>query len=412
MELLQEKAYRVLHLGENEKSGSAAQALTSGPRRQLVRHVHYAPGEPRPVEDEAHDDSIKLSGETRTVLQSLHLFPNLESFRLDLQGWELGDYPQGPLYYSFEGPNPEDEEPWRALLNDSFLALCSSAGAFAALGVYHLPPISDFPAYSALRTDGWRTLLGNIKELDIQLAEIPGGGASNMTCNHQLFVSLLEDNFLGDLLNVEHLRVAGREDACIGSYKHKYREPIAWQSIQLPKIRVFELEWSRIDDEASLVVETSLETLERVYLRDCFATSKALWWRFFRNMANSDPFKLVEFEVLPARPYGENDSGDGSHPGDKDGDHSDDIDMRGPNNDDDRTGRECDARKSIRHRRFLSLDVNESYGDLHLIDHGWDEEDGEGGSDDEHVSESRVLEQLSRVHALVDRNRRAAGLST
>ncbi|MBE3049860.1 hypothetical protein IMZ48_46660 [Candidatus Bathyarchaeota archaeon] len=195
MELLQHKVYRNLYLSEDRKSGSEALAISSGPRKQFIRHICYAPSDPRPIEDEEHDDSIKLSDETSTMLKTLSSFPNLESFRMDLQEWDLGSYPQGALYYSIEGPNTETREPWRTLLNDSFSALWSSSGAFSTLEIYHLPPIWDEygqePAYSAFKTNEWTDLLGNIKTFDMQLAEIPGDGGSNMTCAHQGFLARL-----------------------------------------------------------------------------------------------------------------------------------------------------------------------------------------------------------------------------
>lgn len=52
---------------------------------------------PMPVAHEYHDASIVQSLETRIMLQSLNSFPNLESFKLDLGGWDLAKYEEGCL---------------------------------------------------------------------------------------------------------------------------------------------------------------------------------------------------------------------------------------------------------------------------------------------------------------------------
>lgn len=385
-------------------------------------------------------------------MQTLYLFPTLELFRLDLQGWDLESYPYGAVYFSYESPSADDDEPWRTLLNDSLLALCSSSGAFSTLEIYDLPPISGYPAYSALLTDEWKALLGCIGTLIIQLAEIPGNGASNITCDHQAFLTRLEEYFLDHLPNVKHLRLAGRADACIGGSHEAEREPITWKSIRISKIRIFELEWSRIDEEAALFVEEHLESLEKVHLRDCFASSKLHWRQLFENIVTLGAPKLVRFKMLPARPgdddvsehisftVGESDAGDGSGSenshadggdfggngsdpemsdmGDQNGDEADgggsagensdeaDGSSMGDQHDDDSPGDDAPERK-IRHRRFVSVEVQESYGYLEGIDYGSDEEEEE----DDKNSEANVLEALEKVSALVDRNRRAAGLT-
>ena len=64
--------------------------------------------------------------------------------------------------------------------------------------------------------------------------------------------------------------------------------------------------------------------------------------------------------------------------------------------------------KKVRHRRFLSIEVHESYGYLQARHGSGEEYDGD---DENRCSESSVLEALSEVNALVDRNRKAAGLS-
>ena len=113
------------------------------------------------------------------------------------------------------------------------------------------------------------SLLHHLTPLDFQLADIAGEGGSNMTCEHPDFLAALDGNLLSHLPKVRHLCLAGPYDALIGGL-HK-REPIPFGSLDMPQLRVFELEWARVEGEVTKFIKEHLERLERICLKDCFA---------------------------------------------------------------------------------------------------------------------------------------------
>ena len=394
MDLLQSKVYSEILLREDSASGRMVQALVSGPRAKLVHCIRYSPRDPQPIyetrkispddddseENGGHDPSIKLSPETQNVLQSLHLFSNLDTFRFRLEGneeeWNLEEWPQQHDHFAGYAdeynPMDEEDEPWRKLLNDSLAALSASAGAFDKLEIYHLPPIPpEMGSYSTFRTPAWSALLGNLTSLDIQLVETAENYATgNMTRVHGEFLSGLGETILGHLSAVEHLRVAGRRDACIaGCY---YDDPLLWSSLRMPRLKVWEVEWARAEDEVAGFIRNHSSSLERVSLKHCFANSRYAWWSLFNTIHESNPTELIEFEVIPVGPEYFRDE-----------DNSDS-------------------------RRFPGVFVNESYGDLQLQSQS-DEEDEQDDEDEENkVDKSSVLAKLANVHDMANRNRSTA----
>lgn len=313
------KAYHEILLREDAASGRSAQAVSSGPRASLVRSICYSPRDPRNSRtfnndgeicpNPEHDPSFVLSAETRHVLQSLHIFPRLEAFRFRLEpvhpgkhDWDLATWPGGAEFFGVVYdtlPLSESEEPWRRLLNESFHALTASKGAFTSLQICNPPPLEvphNKGPFSSLRTEPWRALLRTLTTLDIQLAEAPNTGAGSMTYLAQHFPRDLNEIFLLHLDVVEHLRVAGRADAMLGS--HEERQVIQWDRISMPQLRVLELEWAAVDVWLGRFLREHWAGLERVYMRWCYAHALQRWHMVTQGLLEARPDNLVEFDVV------------------------------------------------------------------------------------------------------------------
>lgn len=219
MSLFQDRAYSVAEFDETSESAKGLFALASGPRRQYVRKIRYAPHDPWPATEENHDPEIKLSDETRQALQSLNKFPSLEKFQFDLTGWDINEWEGVPFYFSHltfhESFGPFDTEPWRILIEQSLQALIKSAGTFPQLELNGLPPTGE-ESYHAFQSDDWRSLLGNLESFEISLAIVEDEGSGPITAEHQEFIALFPDMFLNHLTHIQHLRITGSEAAVIG----------------------------------------------------------------------------------------------------------------------------------------------------------------------------------------------------
>ena len=404
MEILERLSYRNLYLTETSKSGNAAFALAGGPRRKMINQINYVPGDPRPIKDDAHDASIKLSGSTSLVLKSLHIFfPSLETFRLDLRHWDLASYPGSTLHFAdppkieeWEEPSWE-AEPWANLLIHSFEALIKypDVTTFSALEIFHLPPAYD--TYACLFwSKRWGDLMSKLRTVNFQLAGFEGNGGINMTYAHQEFLCELAHGWFNGVPNLERVRVAGRADACIGGCprpqaQHQYPEPIKWGSIEIPKLKAFELEWSRIDKGVPVFIERHLKSLEKIVLKHCFAGSKKYWWRLLDVVLRANPSELVELDVRPAMPQKDALDGADEHLG-----NITELEARS----------EKDNMPGVNQGpiRFVPIAVEGGHGWLEGIKE--DEQDK-----DAWVSEREVVEKYAKVMALVERNRENVGLS-
>ena len=320
MHALQERVYRHIALDETKESGQSFLAIATGPRAQYVRRVRYSPHEPKPVkgwdedsytpEDERHDPNIKLSDEGRDALASLHRFPGLEELALVLDDWQLVDWPGTP--FSLSGGEFEeyhdgyDVEPWRVLLEDSFLALGRSGGTFTRMLIDNLPPIPETPCYHAIRTEEWKTILNGLTSFEVILSSIEDQGAGSMTIAHSEFLDSFTETFLCHLKNVERLRIVGDGNAVIGHLED--REPIPWTTVHLPRIKTFELEYSCFSTttrgNSSELVDFLLQhsgTLERIYLRHCIANGISAWSDLIQGFIAARPTQLRDF-IIEAYP--------------------------------------------------------------------------------------------------------------
>ncbi|KAI9155145.1 hypothetical protein HJFPF1_07719 [Paramyrothecium foliicola] len=310
MRLVQVKVYRFIVLDETAESGRGVLALASGPRARFVRQIQYIPDSPRPISNDEEDSmgsdcrhrEVTLSEESREALESLHKFSGLERFRLflDPEYWALDNWAATPVSltsHSFdEYHQGHDEEPWRILLEDSFLALSKSVGAFSELELDNLPPIPEQPSYHAFETDGWKKMLQHLTFFDITFGKVGEQGAGCLTIAHQEFIESFPSIFLNHMPRLESLRIVGNEDAAIGHYDNK--SPLDWQSLQFPQLRTFEVEYSSLESGLVSFLLNHSKTLEKVYLRHCLAETKSNWRELFEGLIAKRPTQLVDFRIV------------------------------------------------------------------------------------------------------------------
>lgn len=382
MDLLQDRVYREIVLREDPISGHRVQAIASGPRGKLVRSVRYSPSRPEFFNDDDYDGyddfddfaepTVKLSPETQQILKTLHIFPNLNTFRFRLEDWVFQDWPNGSAHFWVDHLFPENEykEPYRRLLNSSLLALRDSVGAFSKLEIYHLPPLSSRVAsYSTFLTGTWRALLRSLKAVDMQLAEIQHVGTDgNMTRGQQGFLHDLDRIMLEHLPNVEHFRLAGRLDACIGGFNEE--QTIPWSYIRMPRLKRFELEYAQVDCGVADFIKAHSASLEGLFLRNCYVPAQKDWRDLCQCIQTMDSPNLVEIGISPAVPvtFVSRDGG-------------------------------CllwdELPENLRHPRFLAVDLHSLNGTLQETSG-----DGENG-----VSHSDIVSELEKIKVLVERNK-------
>ncbi|KAF4959257.1 hypothetical protein FSARC_10773 [Fusarium sarcochroum] len=390
MLIFEEKAYEVAEFDETSESANGLFALASGPRGNIVRKIRYKPHSPWPAEDEdedevkEHNPDIKLSDETRRALQSLDLFPSVEKFQFDLTDWNLDGWLDASLNYDSDGDHGScNTEPWKVLVEQSLQSLIKSAGTFSQLELNGLPP-DVHESYLFWQSDDWRSL-GSLKSFEISLGGVEDSGNGSMTGFHQDFVALIPDMFLKHLTHVQLLRVAGTEDAVIGTNENT--EPIDWTSLQLPCLTSFEMDYSQISDGHIEFFSNHAAKLERISLRNCIATLKEVWSNLFRLFLDKKPAQLVDFTVVayPVRMrMGQpNYWSMGNIAG---------FDM-------------SDELKKEKMRRFVVGEACDRYGTIDPV------EDRAESDDDAQLDESDVVEWWTELEGLLERNRKQAGLA-
>lgn len=313
MTIFQEKAYHSTNLDDTISSANQFFALASGPRGKFVRRITYSPRDPwrksakdniRLKEGEAVrypllNPYVQLSSETRQALQSLNLFPCLQKFQFDLGGWNLNEWRDAPCCFTLFGfirnNDSYHEEPWRIVVENSLQAVAKNGiETFEQLEINGLPPTGS-EYYYACASENWKTLLGSLKKFEISLAEV-NGRFGTMTNAHNGFLYYFPYAFFQHLTSVRDLRIAGTEDAIIGS--SDTLEPIDWASFQLPNLGSFEIEYSHIMDGLCGFFNNHAHTLEKICLKNCFGTRKQDWMNLIQVFLDKKPTQLVHFEIV------------------------------------------------------------------------------------------------------------------
>ncbi|KAH7189438.1 uncharacterized protein B0J16DRAFT_115065 [Fusarium flagelliforme] len=307
MAAFQNKVYSTLDFDETSKSADRVFAVALGPRKQLVRTIRFVPHDPRPDEDETPDQGIKLSDKARQVLGSLHKFPELYKFQFDFSTWRMDRW--GPVPFSvrpIDTSTLPELEPWRHLIDQSLRALTQSHqnhGAFLCLEMTALPPTED--VLDALMNKHWYHLAKRLGTFEISLAVTRNGQKLASIRPHRYLYPTFNVIFLLYLTNVKCLRIVATEGTVISLGRIYSRNidpsPIQWETVQLPELKVFELEFSVIGEGLIDFLGRHAETLERISLRYCFTMKKYDWRRLFQLFIDKQPAQLTDFEV-PAYP--------------------------------------------------------------------------------------------------------------
>ncbi|KAL4723618.1 hypothetical protein ACLX1H_009258 [Fusarium chlamydosporum] len=401
MSIFQEKAYYAAELDDTLQSANRLLALASGPRGKFVRRVQYSPrdpwrksarenirlkqGNPGPVRYPLLNPYVQLTSETRQALQSLSLFPSLEKFQFDLGGWNLNEWRDAPCCFTLFGfirnNDSYHEEPWRIVVENSLQAVAkNTTGTFSQLEINGLPPTGS-EYYYACASENWRSLLSSLKTFEISLAEV-NGRFGTMTNAHNGFLYYFPYAFFQHLTNVQDLRIAGTEDAIIGS-AHTL-EPIDWTSFHMPHLRSFKIEYSHIMDGIIGFFSNHAATLERVCLKNCFGTRKQDWLSLIQTVLDKQPTKLIEFEIAAYPVRLRSGQSDYFSKGDICG-----YDM-------------SEETKREKMRRFVVGQANDTCGHFEPVE-------GNAIDGDPELDETDVVERWKELEELMARNRRTIG---
>jgi hypothetical protein len=306
----------------------------------------------------------------------------LQKFQFDLGGWNLNEWRDAPCCFTLFGfirnNDSYHEEPWRIVVENSLQAVAKNGiGTFEQLEINGLPPTGS-EYYYACASENWGSLLGSLKKFEISLAEV-NGRFGTMTNAHNGFLYYFPYAFFQHLTSVQDLRVAGTEDAIIGS--SDTLEPIDWTSLQLPNLRSFEIEYSHILDGLCGFFTNHANTLERICLKNCFGTRKQDWLNLIQVFLDKKPTKLVHFEIVAYPVRLRHGQADYLTKGDICG-----YDMV----------REV---KGERMRRFVVGQANDTCGHFEPVE-------GHAMDGDLELDESDVIEKWRELEELMERNRR------
>ncbi|KAK4088702.1 hypothetical protein Purlil1_6913 [Purpureocillium lilacinum] len=309
---LQPVLYATVTLTAKPSCGRRLRAIASGPRAEFVRRIVYEPRYwypvspkdyghdwiPLPMDDEDRpvDADNPLAEDTCLALKSLHLFSNLESFFFRALHYPIIEPPKE------SGGCADDYAkhmlPSIARLDASLGALSHSAGAFTGLAIHGLPVWADnttLPYPSIQGSSKWTALLEGLTSLDVALYD-PADCYCLFHLHRGMDLGFVCSHLLGHLLNVEHLRLAGREcQQLLTVY-----QPIPWANLRMPHLKSLYLDYALIDGELCSFIVAHAKTLEEMHLPSCNTGCTRSWVLFFAAVLGVKPPRLVIFDVIPA----------------------------------------------------------------------------------------------------------------
>lgn len=242
-------------------------------------------------------ECVPLSPETRHVLRTLQLFPNLSQvdivFDWDYDMWT----------------NPDMEGKVHSIVQSSVRAISESRAAFSGLRLQMYPPPHAWDC-DIFKTGPWKALLRRLRSFSIEImgttATIPASRIHalyrtegfpqrtvTMTEDHTRFLRQFRSTFLDELHILEHFRMSGCSSAII------LPKRIYWHNMQpLNHLKSFTIEHALLG--ASVVealISHSTIGLHKIHFRSCIGKPQ-LWIRLFEGLYN-DHRKPGSVSIIP-----------------------------------------------------------------------------------------------------------------